>query len=202
MTSLERVWQTGGVNLDRIAGIILAGGASRRFGPDKALAAVNGMSLLERVAGSLEPCRPRLIVAPPGRYTLDGWQPVPDTRLGEGPLAGLEAGLGALATDQWAGCAAVDLPHLTPAFWASLARSIQPGAQAVTGFSADGRAQPLAALYHASALSAVTALLNGGERRMAALLERLDVVKIEWAALGMPEGVYHNVNRLEDLPDG
>lgn len=184
-----------------MAGIILAGGASRRFGRDKALAVLGKLSLLERVAGSLEACRPRLIVAPPEKYSLDGWRNVPDTRPGEGPLAGLEAGLGALEPDMWAACSAVDLPHLTAAFWAKLAGFVQPEAQAIIGHSADRRAQPLAALYHVSALPIVTDLLNQGERRMSALLEHLEVVSVEWAALDMPEHLFHNVNRLEELPD-
>ena len=192
---------TGGVKLDAMAGIILAGGASRRFGHDKALALVGGVSLLERVAASLDACHPRLIVAPPGRYRQGGWRNIPDTRPGEGPLAGLEAGLGALGPGLWAACSAVDLPHLTAAFWTRLAGFVQPEAQAVIGYGVDGRAQPLAALYHVSALPVVTDLLSQGERRMSVLLEHLKVIGVEWAALDMPEYLYHNVNRFEELPD-
>ena len=103
-----------------LAAIITAGGASRRFGRDKALARLDGQTLLERVAGSLDACSPKLIVAPPGKYALTGWTLTPDARPGEGPLAGLETGLGALPPHTWAAFAAVDLPHLTPAFWSVL----------------------------------------------------------------------------------
>ncbi|GAA4022612.1 molybdenum cofactor guanylyltransferase [Deinococcus rubellus] len=183
-----------------LAAIITAGGASRRFGRDKALAVLDGHTLLERVALSLSVCSPRLLVAPPGKYVLGGWQSVPDTRPTEGPLAGLEAGLGALNPGIWAAFSAVDLPHLTPGFWLRLSAFIQPGTQAVIGLSADGRRQPLAALYHTSALGQVTALLNAGERRILALLERLSVTEVSWAELEeVAPRAYRNVNRVEDL---
>jgi len=183
-----------------LAAVITAGGASRRFGSDKALARLDGQTLLERVALSLAACSPRLLVAPPGKYRLGDWQQVPDTRPGEGPLAGLEAGLGALDPDTWAAFSAVDLPHLTPEFWLRLAAPIRPGTQAVVGLSADGRRQPLAALYHTSALETVTALLDAGERRMLALLERVSVAQVGWDELGqVAPRAYQNVNHEEDL---
>ena len=184
----------------QLAAVITAGGASRRFGQDKALAVLDGKTLLERVAQSLQACSPRLIVAPPGRYALGGWKNVPDTRPGEGPLAGLEAGLGQLPPGSWAAFSAVDLPHLTPELWAVLAGFRTPEAQAMIGHSKDGRAQPLAALYHVSALGQVNELLNAGERRMGALLERLRVVDVAWEHLeGAAPQAFYNVNRTGDL---
>ena len=185
--------------LPPLAAVITAGGASRRFGRDKALAVLNGQTLLERVAASLDACTPRLIVATPGKYDLNGWQAVPDTRPGEGPLAGLEAGLTALPGG-WAAFAAVDLPHLTPAFWAVLAQHCQDGKQAIIGHSEGGRAQPLAALYHASALSTVSGLLDANERRMTALLAALEVVNVAWPELeSAAPRAYWNVNWVGDL---
>ena len=90
----------------------------------------------------------------------------------------------------------MDLPHLTPQFWLRLSAFVRPGVQAVIGLSADSRRQPLAALYHTSALETVTALLDAGERRMLALLERLSVTEVGWAELeeAAPRA-YQNVNR-------
>ena len=133
-----------------IAAAITAGGQSRRFGQDKALYAVQGVPLLNRVAASLEAFAPRLLIAPEGRYTLEGWTNHADLRPGEGPLAGLETALSVLAAhtletqatkphtmntqalaDQtaarpfpaprWLAFAAVDLPNLTARYWQLLA---------------------------------------------------------------------------------
>ena len=83
-----------------LAAAITAGGQSRRFGQDKALYELDGVPLLNRVADSLQHASPRLLVAPAGRYRLDGWQTVPDLRPGQGPLAGLETALTALLDQQ------------------------------------------------------------------------------------------------------
>ncbi|ULH15725.1 molybdenum cofactor guanylyltransferase [Deinococcus sp. KNUC1210] len=179
------------------AAAITAGGQSRRFGQDKALFVIGGQTLLERVAGSLTHFEPRLLVAPAGKYVQDGWQHLPDTRPGAGPLAGLEAALGA-APPGWLAFSAVDLPFLTQAYWTRLTDAVQPDVQAVYGLDASGRRQPLAALYRTAALPTVTALLDAGERRMLALLDALPGVALEWAQLQIfGERLYQNLNTPE-----
>ncbi len=182
-----------------VGAAILAGGQSRRFGRDKALAELGGRSLLARVAASLDACAPKLIVAPPGRYALPGWQPVPDTRPGEGPLAGLEAALGAAPGD-WVALSAVDLPLLTPAYWALLAQHRRPGAQFVAGVAEGGGTQVLAALYHVSARPLASALLDAGERRLRALEAMLRPVHVPWDAVrAVAPDAFRNANTPEDL---
>lgn len=178
---------------------ITAGGQSRRFGQDKALYVLDGQSLLQRVAASLHPCSPRLLIAPAGRYTLPGWQQVPDHRPGQGPLAGLESALGALLhlrpAGGWLAFSAVDLPHLSPAYWALLAARCEAGAEAVLGTDDGGRPQPLAACYHTSALGTVSALLDRAERRMSALTAALPVRRVEWNDVAaVSPRVYLNLN--------
>ncbi|PTA66833.1 molybdenum cofactor guanylyltransferase [Deinococcus arcticus] len=144
---------------------VTAGGRSSRFGSDKALAQVDGQTLLQRVCASLQGCAVRLIVAPEGRYAVPGWQVVPDTRPGQGPLAGLEAALRA-APPGWVAFAGVDLPDLTEAHWQALWLACTAEARSVQAQDAQGRPQPLAALYHTGLLPRVTALLDSGERRL------------------------------------
>jgi len=182
-----------------VAAAITAGGQSRRFGQDKALYLVEGASLLDRVARSLENHAPRLLIAPGGRYALRGWQNVPDLRPGDGPLAGLETALTLLethpASNGWLAFSAVDLPNLTPRYWWLLESRISDTVQAVTGQDARGRPQPLAALYHVAVRPQVTALLDAGERRMQALLGQLETTSLPWDELGaaFPD-VYANLN--------
>ena len=182
---------------------LTAGGRSSRFGEDKALARLGDRTLLERAAASLEGCGVRLLVAPPGRYALPGWEGVPDTRPGEGPLAGLEAALAAASArrgEGWVALCGVDQPALTPAYWAALweglrgARTV-PGALAVQALDSQGRAQPLAALYHTALRPGVTALLDGGERR----LRRAAPPEATVTVAGLPEEFFANVNRPGDL---
>ena len=140
-----------------------------------------------------------MLVAPAGRYALEGWSHVPDTRPGEGPLAGLEAGLP--HCDGWTAFAAVDYPFLIPEFWHRLAwRTTESGPGVICPTDSEGRPQPLAALYHASLLPVVTGLLDTGERSMRALLEATDTILVPWSDLSdLGPRLLRNVNRPEDL---
>ncbi|MBS0274693.1 MAG: molybdenum cofactor guanylyltransferase [Proteobacteria bacterium] len=78
----------------RILGLVLAGGKSRRFGFDKATAMLAGITLAERAAQRAAPQVERLLV-----NRNDGWpltlpfSVLNDRHPGEGPLAGVLAGL-------------------------------------------------------------------------------------------------------------
>lgn len=75
----------------RILGAVLAGGASRRFGSDKALAPLGGAPMLDHVVKTLAPQVAELVIC--GR-SWDNLRALPDATPGRiGPLAGLEAAL-------------------------------------------------------------------------------------------------------------
>ena len=186
-----------------VVAAITAGGQSRRFGRDKALAQLEGRSLLEHVAASLDACPLRLLIAPPGRYVLPGWLNVPDTRPGEGPLAALETALSAAQVQRgggWVAFAGVDMPRLTPAYWEALAWASTPSACAVLALDAGGHPQPLAALYHTALLPHVTALLDAGERRLrAAALPECTVTLPFHILQAISPDALRNVNTPADL---
>ena len=171
--------------------MILAGGQSRRFGSDKALAQLGGRTLLARVASSLGACPRRLLLAPPERYALPGWTVQAEARTGEGPLAALETAL-AWAESQggagWVALTGVDYPLLTPAVWQALAQAAsRTGEASVIGFTdAQGQPEPLPALYHTALRPTVTAALDRGERRLR-LPELLTAGRwLEPESLGVP----------------
>lgn len=173
---------------------ITAGGRSSRFGSDKARARLGSRTLLEHVAASLQACPQRLLIAPPGKYDLPGWATYPDTRPGEGPLAGLEAAL-THAPRGWVAFAGVDMPNLTPAYWDRLAAEHAPDALAVLALGPGNRPQPLAALYHTSLLERVSALLDAGERRLRLAAPEGRTVHVP----GLPLRFFRNVNTPGDL---
>lgn len=150
-------------------GAVTAGGRSSRFGSDKALALLDGRTLLERACASLQGCPTRLLIAPPGRYTLPAhlgrWDTHADLRPGEGPLAGLESAL-THAPPGWVAFTGVDLPWLTPEYWHALSAAVTPGRLSVQATDGQGRPQPLGALYHTDLLPHVSTLLDSGERRL------------------------------------
>ncbi|MFC3860689.1 molybdenum cofactor guanylyltransferase [Deinococcus antarcticus] len=183
-----------GSEWEGVTGVITAGGKSRRFGSDKALARLDGVTLLERVAASLNDAQRKILIAPRGSYSLSGWEVVPDGRPGEGPLAGLETALTA-AGSGWVAFAGVDMPRLDSTYWEALLQARTAEAWAVQAIHPQRGPQPLGALYHAALLPRITRLLDSGERRL-----RL-VSAPEQTALvsGLPERYFLNVNTPDDL---
>ncbi len=141
--------------------VVLAGGSGRRLGGvDKAGLEVGGRALLDRVLAASAGAR-RTVVVGPERPTV---RPVTWTRedpSGGGPVAGLAAGLAALATS--AGdpilVLATDLPALTSSdLDRLLARAGElESVDAVLFEDAEGHRQPLAGLYRADRLRAALA---------------------------------------------
>ncbi|WP_291426840.1 molybdenum cofactor guanylyltransferase [Deinococcus sp.] len=173
---------------------ITAGGQSRRFGSDKAAALLSGQTLLQRVAESLGAANQKILIAPLGRYGLPGWATLPDTRSGEGPLAGLELALH-LAHHEWVAFAGVDQPLLTPAYWQVLYAARCPDCLSVQALDPRGQRHPLAALYHISLLPGITAQLDAGERRLRLACPAQKIREVT----GLPEMFFRNINHVEDL---
>lgn len=181
---------------DTFTGLILAGGASRRFGQDKARAPVGGRPMVARVHAALAAVTAEVLLSvrtgddPYGLPVRVVRDPVP----GAGPLAGLVAGLRACRTD-WLLVVACDMPLVTPAALAALAGACAPGVQAVVA-EAGGRRHPLCAVYHRAVRPHAEAHLAAGRLALHALLDVLDPVRI----VPLPEAAVHNVNRPDDLP--
>jgi molybdopterin-guanine dinucleotide biosynthesis protein A len=150
-----------------LTGLLLAGGGSRRFGSPKAEAVFEGQTLQERAWRLLgEACDERILVGP-------GDDP------GTGPVGAIAAGL-RRATHPLAVVIPVDMPLLTVASLHALADACQDAAMAQHG--------PLPCAIRRSAWP------ETGERRLRAVLERLDVARIE-----LDETLLLNVNEPDDL---
>ncbi len=178
-----------------VTGLILAGGASTRFGTDKALAELGGLPFVSLVHAALAAHAGTMLVATgaeprtypiAARVVLDA---VPDG----GPLAGLAAGLGAAETP-WLLSAAVDLPCLTPAALRPLLTGDADGLDVIVA-TADGRRQPTCALWRVRTVAPVVAdQIRAGRLALHALLDRLAVGEAE-----VEGGALHNVNTPGDV---
>ncbi len=170
------------------AGIVLAGGGSRRMGGAKALLDWHGEPLVHRVASILaEVCAPVVVVAAPGRSLPlpAGVELVADAVPGGGPLEGVAAAFDALAGRSAAAfLAAVDMPLLDPALVRALLAAL-PGHDAAVPVR-DGRDQPLAAAYDVRTLGRARALLDAGHARALDLLTGVRVRRLD--AAGLPGG--------------
>ena len=185
-----------------IEGFILAGGASRRMGRDKALLPLAGETFLAHITRSLEAVTPRvrLVSARPLGAELS-LPVVADIYRDCGALGGLHAALAACRA-QWAAVVSCDLPFARGALWQRLATLRGSDVDAVVPFQPDGRAQPLCALYRrAACLQPVEEMLRAGELRPRLLLERVRarrVAPVELADLTNAELFFMNVNTPDD----
>ena len=162
-----------------VAAAVLAGGASRRMGRDKATMAVGGAALASvALAAAARVASPVVLVAPEGH---------PARRLaarvvadpGQGPLAALAAALAALEAGHVLVLAG-DHPGLRVELLAHLVR-LAPRGEAVA-CRRGPRLEPLVAVYQrAPALAAAEARLAAaaGDRSLLGLLAALDTVVVE-----------------------
>ena len=181
-----------------LAAVILAGGASRRMGRDKATVILDGKTLVERVVSAVSPrCAPVFVIAAPG-------QPLPaldatilrDEARGVGPLLATGRGLRAAADAglELAFVCAVDMPLLSTELIDELAGpAARLGADVVLPW--DGRAHYLAGVYRTGLHERVAELVAAGERSMRALVETVDTQQVVMAE----QPSLTNVNTAADL---
>lgn len=110
--------------MTKLAAIILAGGASRRMGEDKALLAWDGVRAVDRVAGLAAAAGAGEVVVSGGDY---GRRFIRDPEEGAGPVAGVLAAMRAVEAERYL-ILAVDAPTLTADDLAPLLAAASPGA--------------------------------------------------------------------------
>jgi len=146
-----------------LTGIILAGGASRRMGQDKAFLDLGGRPLISLVSGRLRAISDEvLVVADSGdRYAHFADRCVADVFSGVGTLGGIHAGLQAATHDRAlvVGC---DMPFLNPVLLTWFADAV--GEYDLAVLKQGEWLEPLHAVYRKSCLPAIEAVIQTGER--------------------------------------
>ena len=163
-----------------LAAVVLAGGAGRRLGGvDKALLDLGGSTPLQRTLAALTHCHP-VVIAGPRRATRHHITWVQEDPPGGGPVAGIAAALSRIddAATEWVAVLACDLPFMTSGTIDGLHAAAQDR-DGATLVDADGRRQPLAAVYRLDTLRrALDALGDPHGTSMRALLAGLDLVEL------------------------
>ena len=164
-----------------LAAVVLAGGASRRMGRDKATLPYLDRTLIEYVVSVVrQRCAPILVIAAPGQQLPDlDAEVLRDAVRGVGPLVATGRGLRA-AADAGAPRAfvcAVDMPFLDPVL-IDVLLDYSKNLPADVVLPWDGRDHYLAALYRTSLVDRIDALVAAGERSMAALVNSVDAQRI------------------------
>ncbi len=178
-----------------VTGAVLAGGASRRMGRTKALVEVDGTPMAGRVAAALADagCDPVWLVGgDPDELAALGLTVIPDRQPGAGPLGGVVAALARADGDVVV--VACDLPHLTADVIGRLldAAGTRPDVDAIVATTT--AVEPACVLWRSSALPAVLAAFDGGERAVHRVIAQLRVAEVP-----VPADALRNMNTPDDL---
>lgn len=197
--------------MNAISGLVLAGGKSQRMGTDKALLPLGQMSIANATARRLAAHVDDLLIVrrreqQPIDLPCDGalrdWRVVYDLHPGDGPLAGLEAGLRA-CRNVWALVVPVDAPFVRPGLLSLLCGQIAAVGHdtRVITVENDGQIYPLFGVYHRALAERIGEMLEAGERRVIDLLARVPTVKLSrevWGAVDPDGASFCMMNRQEE----
>ena len=161
---------------------VLAGGASRRFGRDKAAEVVDGQSLLSRVVDTFAGVcdEVALLVNTPGRYCLEQAREVVDSPSGIGPLGGLHAALmdrEARHGGGWVFLTSCDLVHPKAEWLEMLLNAVKADAE-VVAYRGDFW-EATFALYHTRLLPRVQRQIDAGVYALQRLCDAADSLAVE-----------------------
>jgi len=182
----------------KVSGIVLAGGLGRRMGGvDKGLQPLHGKAMIEHVLARLAPQVDEIMINANQnleRYGAFGHRVVSD-RVGgfAGPLAGLHAGLAAIAHPL-----AVTVPCDSPFLPADLVARLREhiGANDLAVAKTGDQPHPVFALVRRSVAANLEAFLAGGGRKFDVWYASLKVVEVPFDD---EADAFRNINTLEEL---
>ncbi|MCM3116226.1 molybdenum cofactor guanylyltransferase [Neobacillus sp. MER 74] len=194
-----------GAGLMKAGAIILSGGKSSRMGTNKALLKINEKTNIERMADALNLSFIDIILVTnhPEDYQFLEVKMVSDLYPGQGPLAGVHAGLLAspFETNFVVAC---DMPFAS-AELAELLVKKSSGFDAVIPII-NGVQHPLFAVFQKRAADVAAQMIEAGQLRMKHLLERLNVLYVTekdlqaYSSIDL-ERVFFNMNHPSEYED-
>lgn len=193
-----------------IGGFVLAGGASRRFGRDKALVEFDGEPLIARLCRILQIATgaPVRIIGDAEKYERIGIECIADRWPGEGPLGGIITALDASSDSQdsrsWSLIIGCDMPFLTVEWLQYLVtRAVASKAEVVVPESSYGL-EPLCACWKASAAPTLMRTFESGVRRVTEAMKQLPMEVLDaadWKRFDNFDRLFWNMNTPADYEE-
>lgn len=181
----------------KTAGIVLAGGKSRRFGSDKAFAVYEGKFFYEKAVDAFSTVTETIIVAArkesKQKISADVHVIVDlDEVSGLGPLAGIYSVMEAVDADAYI-VLPCDMPYIEGIHLARLYALL--GQEDILLVEDGGRRQPFPGIYKGNVKPFIKELLAARKLRMSELYELVQVRCVRSDAVtSSPEQVFRNIN--------
>ncbi len=187
--------------IEGVTGFILAGGASRRMGRNKAVLEVDGTPIITRTYRTLASLFHEVIVVTnsPQDYDFLPCRKVPDIYPDYGSIAGLHSAL-AHSSTAYSFVTACDMPFLDPAVIRHLCEIRMVGYDAVIPYSEGGQ-EPLHAVYSSACKDVFENAIQKGERKILDILSRMNIRHVpydEVRRVGGQAASFLNVNTPEE----
>lgn len=171
------------------------------MGTDKASVRLNGQTLLQRALEQVGSVGQRMWILGSGEKFGSYGPVIEDEFPNHGPLGGIHAAL--RASDQELNLIlAVDMPFVESRFLGYLAKCAKDTAAVVTVPRAEGRWQPLCAVYRRDFATIAEQALKADKNRIDPLFSQVDLRTIEETELvenGFTPEMFRNLNTPEEL---
>lgn len=186
----------------RTCGVLLAGGASRRFGSDKAFIDYRGTPFYTKILNELElHVDESLVVTKPeliNRFQIHKKVEVitdEQNLSGNGPLAGILTAMNSKKATNYV-VVACDMPLVTAELFSNLLDEAERDSSADAIIPVvNGRIQPLCAVYKYACKGMIDKKLQLGSKRVMDVLEQLNT---RFVTFNESSNLFSNVNTKED----
>ncbi|OMP65763.1 molybdenum cofactor guanylyltransferase [Domibacillus epiphyticus] len=183
-----------------IAGVVLAGGQSSRYGEPKMFEQYNGKPFYQYSVNALAQNHLSPIIISTNELLATAFHDsratlLIETQFHNGPLFALHNVMSHTPGPEWFFVLSADIPFITADFISEMIELIQPGFQAVVPRQGN-KLNPLLALYHCSCLPMMNTLIMENKRSMMALLNQ---VKFKTIQYDHQERLFTNINSKDDF---
>lgn len=185
-----------------VAGVVVAGGLSRRMGCDKALISWHGKPLISYPLNTLSRFFREVIIVTRNvnNYKQLGFPVFGDATEKRGSIVGLLSGLSAISEPD-ALFTACDMPFISGDLVKMLVFEMDPASWAVVPESPNGL-EPLLAIYSKRCLPAISELIDSGDFRISSLFSAVPTKFVSASKIKAVDPDFRsfaNINTPEDL---